>query len=99
VAGPDHLQDALFSRQEGDAHGLLPVGDPLECHLGFLESDPALYFDEAANMVCGIRHRYRRRLPQLPLGKGGRVEAGFPTFQTLPQKRPFVSGHDVGSAG
>ena len=30
AALPDHLQDALFSRQEGDAQRLLPLHDPLE---------------------------------------------------------------------
>ena len=96
---PDHLQGALFSRQKRDAQGLLPVSDPLDGHLGFLKSDPALHFDEAADVVRRIRHRHGRRLPQLPLGKGERVEAGFPAFQPLLEKRAFVSGHGVGSAG
>jgi hypothetical protein len=93
------LQAVLFSREKREAHGLLPVSDPLDGHPDFLKSDAALYFDEAANMVCRIGDRHRRRFPQFPLGKGDRVEAGFPTFQPLPQKRAFVSGHGVGAAG
>ena len=53
--------------------------------ISFLESDVALYFDETANMVRGIRHRHRRRLPQFPLGKGERVEAA-PRFPAVVSK-------------
>src|SRR6476646_10798217 len=84
VVSPDHLQDPLFAGQEGAAHDLLPVSNPLDGQLGFPKSDPALYFDESANMVSGISHRYWRGLPQLALGKGYRMEAGFPALQPLP---------------
>src|SRR5262249_32318376 len=88
----NHLQRPLSAWQEGCAQRFLAVHYLLQRGFALLSGNRTAQINEAANMICYIRNRYRRRLPQLPLRKSQGLEAGLSTVEPLFKERAFVLG-------
>ncbi len=89
----DHLHGLALARQEGQTQNFLPVHHSPDRRLAVLGRDHAAHLDEGADVIRHICHRYGRRLPQFPLGKGQRLESGLPTLQPLLQTGSIVLRH------
>ena len=93
---PNHLQRPVFARQERHAQRLLSFDHLLHCPHTILGRESAAHLEETADVVRHVRDRHGRRLPQLALWKGERLEADLSAFQTLLQQRAFIAGHGFG---
>ena len=90
---PDHLERLRLAGQERQAKRLLPVHDAAQRRFRRREREASPHVDQRADVVGGVAGGHRRRLPEFALGKGQRLERGFPALQPPLEDRAFVHRH------